>query len=121
MKKNVMEAILYGGVLLLLLILLIFSKDIRKRLLQGDITEEAVTTECPGRGDAIRQKYPDTEGTEAAGEIQAETGVDPASVTTEIMNGLPEASEPAEVSNPDVTPPASEEHSEEPYNGENNL
>ncbi len=121
MKKNVMEAILYGGVLLLLLILLIFSKDIRKRLLQGDIAEDAVTTEFPDRGDAIRQNYPDTEGTAAAGEIQTETGIDPASVTTEIMNGIPETSEPAEVSNPDVTQPASEEQSEEPYDGENNL
>lgn len=118
-KKNIVEAVLYGSVLVLLIILLIFSKNLRKQLLHGD--DAADTTETQSQ----IQK-----GTDMAPEItENETAVqayDPASVTTEVMDGVPEAAEPV----PESTQPVSEEGgnqegmqpvSEEPYDGENNF
>lgn len=130
-KNNVTEAILYGSLLALLVILLIFSKGIRKRLLQGDTGEGTVTTEYPSREDAIRQNISDipeaSETSPAEQPSMTEAGFDPASITTEVMDNVPEASEPdkeqvsEEAGNPEGPQPASEEQTEEPYDGENNF
>lgn len=108
-KRNIVETVLYGSVLVLLIILLIFSKDLRKRFLH----DTADTTETQSRESQI-QKRTDitTEMVEDETEVQV---YDPALVTTEVMDGV------SEEQPPDAGGEMDAPVSEAPYDGENNF
>lgn len=110
-KRNIVEAVLYGSVLVLLIILLIFSKDLRKRFLNEDDATD--TTETQSQESQI-QKRTDitTEMMENETEVQV---YDPAPVATEVMDGV------SEEQPPDAGGEMNAPVSEAPYDGENNF
>ncbi len=96
MKKNILEAVIYGAVLVLLLIILFITK-LDKKAKREELAEppaiELTATEALSEDEMI----------ETTAEMATE-------VSTEILDGVPE--EPSSTI---------EEQTEAPYEGENNL